>query len=524
MARKTRRVGCCGQTRIGRSIVRNASKTMEKQMIAQADLLYKDPFIVLPECKDTISEKRFKKERKLIEKVVQIKDDTAKLEKLSNKKLLAGAIAGTLLIHHAQKASFLAAAPMPTGTVLFAQRGNASREHLIAVQHTDDPYLRMFAIRDIAFKFDLHIYSWDNGFISTGEKPNPPAEFVDYIFKMSHLSLKNNIATCGHIPHEHVKDKKVHNKPYIHIYWNSADVTIGICKECAQTKSNFIFDATKYMIEPDISEDFHVNVVGKVIKDDTSTQEVETRFVDDYFIGKLSDRLMIEKNMRNRLDDLKGSSEVKYVLDGKSFDQDAEGFIDALHPNDYEKKALLYLLEKHDQSIVVDDVTPNGVIELLWEEHGQFFLENIVDNKEKAKDLFSLSEVPSQIIKTAFEVKKLKEVLKDLPSYTNLPPIASFADHIARVFRTDGREKMISEAKKHPDNTKGKSLCYAFLLVVGKASDMRWKFKKDEVESGEFLEPYAEKLLHCSPEEYHAALQDLLTYSGTSIDLEKAKA
>ena len=62
MSRKTRATACCGgAARVGKSIVRNASKNMEKSMISQAKKLYENPFLVLPEYHDNESTKRFKK-------------------------------------------------------------------------------------------------------------------------------------------------------------------------------------------------------------------------------------------------------------------------------------------------------------------------------------------------------------------------------------------------------------------------------------------------------------------------------
>ncbi len=522
MASVKRQVGCCGGARVGKSIVRNASKTIEKQMIEHADKLYENPFLVLPKFQDDISKKGFKKTSKQIEKLEKIKDDTDKLEKISNKRSLAAAIAGTLLIHHAQKAPFLAAAPITSGTVLFAQRGNALREHLIAVQHHDDPFFRLLGIRDIVLKNDLYVYSWDESFVCMGKKAAPPSDFIEFVMKKHELSFSNNIAICPHLSSEKIQNKKIYNHPYLFIHWKSADILIGICKQCASKKTNFLFETTKYLIEPDIQTDFSIEIIGHVLKGEDNDCENETLFINEYFSGRLSDKELIEKNMNQRLKKLKNSSEINYVLNKKSYAQPEE-FINALHPNEHEKNALLFLLDHHQESLVVSDVTPNSVIEMLWKENGIQFLEEIVQDKDKAEDLYTLSESPSQIIKIAYDIKNRKQILKDLPVYENLPPLANFADHLARIYRIEGKDKVIIEAKKHPDGTRGKAISYGFLLAINKAKDFRWKYKKEEIESGEFLKPYIEKLLSCTTDSYDEALQDLLTFSGASIDISKYK-
>jgi len=520
MTSPRRRVGCCGGVRIGKSIVRNASKTIEKQIIDHADRLFDDPYRVLPKFQNDSCKKRFKKIIKQIQKVDKIKENQEKLEKLSNKKNLGGAIAGTLLIHHAQKAPFLAATPMAGGTILFAIRGNALREHLIAVQHFDDPFLRLLAIRDVVIENNLYVYSWDNGYICTGEQPDPPEEFIEYVLDKQRLNYNDHVAYCSHLKNDILEKKKKANHPYLLINWKSADTIIGICQQCASKTTNFLFETTKYLIEPDISVDFSVDIIGSILKDETPHTSKETQFLDEYFSGKLSDKEMIEKNMRERLKDLKDSSEQRYILDEVSYDT-AEAFIDALHPDEYEKEALQFLLEKSNDSIVVSDVTPNTVIEQLWDEHGKQFLEEIVMDSSRADDLFQLSDSPTKIIKTAFELKKRIQIINDLPSYENLPSLARFVDKLARTYRIEGKEKMVIEIKKQSEGAKGKAISYGFLLSINKEKDMKWKYKKEEIESGEFLKPYIESLLTCSSEKYHQAFQDLLTYSGASIDLSK---
>jgi hypothetical protein len=74
----------------------------------------------------------------------------------------------------------------------------------------------------------------------------------------------------------------------------------------------------------------------------------------------------------------------------------------------------------------------------------------------------------------------------------------------------------VAEIKNHPDTPKAKSIAYAFLLALGKGSEEKWKYSKEEIEYGEFLHQYTKKLLTVEPEQYSAVLQELLTVSGSS--------
>jgi hypothetical protein len=81
---------------------------------------------------------------------------------------------------------------------------------------------------------------------------------------------------------------------------------------------------------------------------------------------------------------------------------------------------------------------------------------------------------------------------------------------------TFGEKKALMEIKNHPDDPKAKSIAYAFLLALGKGTDVKWKYSKEEVDYGEFLQDYAKKLLNVEPENYSTMLQGLLTACGSS--------
>ena len=506
---------------MGKSIVRNASKSMEKKTVAQAKKLFENPFLVLPSFDDTDSKKAFKKMKKQLEKVEHVKHDTKKLEKFSKKRNLAGAVAGTLLIAHAEKAPFLAAAKLPTGQITYAQRGTASKEHLIAAQYVDDPFLRVLGIRDVALKYDLHIYSWDDGFVSKGKKANPPADFVSFVIDKADFSLKDSFAGCAHLSKDFVKNEKIIDQPYIRIIWKSAGITIGICKSCAK-KKNTLFSMTKYLIEPDVAEDFEISVIGEIIKGNDESG-VSSFFVDEYLMGKLSDHQLIEKNMKKRMENIKELEKQLFVLDQVSFEDDMKRFIEALHPNEAEAFALSFILKQVDHPVVVSNATPNSVLELFWDDYAEDLIGSIVDDATIVDELCSLRETPSAIVKTALTFKKRRKVLDQLPRYDQLPSLAGFANHLARVYKTQGKDRVLTELKSIPNETKAKALSYGFLLSLGEAADKKWKFSKVEIESGEFLQPYVQTLLDASADEYHQALQEVLNASGFSEDLSSYK-
>ncbi len=505
-----------------RTFARTASKSMEKKLIQNAKKLKKDPFIVIPNYEDDHSEKYFSKIKKKIHKVSQYVENTDKLEKYSKKRGLEGAVAGTLLLAHSEKAPYLAVAKFPSGDVTYAKRGRSDKEKLIAVQHFDDPVLRILGIKDIAYKKNLKIYSWDDGFFSSGSKPNPPDEFIKFIGKKISLSHKNDSFMCSHLNSEEIKNKEDKKNNYLMIHWRSADKTIVICEKCANKDNNTFFKLSRFMFGKNISDDFEISVVGSPVEGKTD-EEFNTIDVDDYLSGKLNDYDFIKNNMRNRRDNLKDSSEKIFILNKKAYGKDMDSFIKDLDPNEYEREGLNFILQKVNEPVIFDDATPNRVLDYYWKDFGLNLVENIIEDQDRAEKFYSLDDEPSDILELVFKYKERKKVLSKLPNYKSLPKLAEYADNIARTFKSFGEKKTIVELRKKPEDTKAKSLSYAFLLAFEKAQDKKWKYSDVEIEYGNFLKEYAEKLLQSSPEKYHENLKNLLTACGLTENIDSYK-
>ena len=502
-----------------RTFARTASKSMEKNLVENAKKLLEDPYLILPEYSDKYSIKYFGKIKKSLDKVSRFKNDQTKLEKLSKKRGLDGALAGTLLIAYSEKAPYLGVLKFPTGDITYAQRGKADKEKLIGVQHFDDPVLRLLGIKDIVLKKKLHVYSWDEGFISTGIKATPPKEFIDFLIKNMNLSYKNNTALCKDLDSDIIKKKKPYKKNYLRIHWKSADLTVGICEECTKSSKNTVFNITKYLLEPKISDDFLIEVVGKLIGHNEQ-ESILTQNINDYLSGGLTDNEFIRKNIKHQVESIKDSENKLFVLDNNSYGKDVDGFIEALKPNKYEKDALEFILKQINEPVVLNNVTPNKVLERFWKDHGLNFINSIIEDKELAKKFFMLNDSPSNILDLINSYKERQKILSKLPKYKGLSKLAGFIDDVVRVYKTFGEKEAIMEIKKRPDDPKGKSIAYAFLLVFKKAEDKKWQYSQVEIEYGIFLKEYAKNLLDSKPEEYHKAFQEFLIASGSSENIQ----
>jgi len=366
----------------------------------------------------------------------------------------------------------------------------------------------------------MHIYSWDEGYVSTGREAKPPEEFIKFIIKKTGLKYSNKVATCGHIKPENIKNKETTDEDYLYINWKSADIIFSICKSCAKTKKNTLFNITKYMIEPNISSDFEIDIISQQVKGKKPSTEMQTQYVDSYLSGEISDIEFINKNIKQREESIRESGEKIFILDGESYGQDVEKFVKALKPDKFEKEGLTIILEKVDEPIIFNDATPNKVLEKYWKDYGLEAIKSVIKDKDMAEKFHSLEDQPSDILGLVFNYKERQEILSQLPRYKSLPPLAKFVDNAARVYKTFGEKKTLLEIKNEPDNPKAKSIAYAFLLVFGKGKDKKWKYSQVEIEYGEFLKDYVKKLLDSKPDQYHTALQELLTVSGSSENID----
>jgi hypothetical protein len=501
--------------RMTRSFARTAPKSQEKYLIDNAKKLQEDPFLILPACTED-SKKYFQKLQKQLTRIHQYCTDEKKLEKLSHKKGLDGALAGTYRLAISEKAPYLAALTFPTGDITYAQRGKADKEKLIAVQHFDDPVFRLRGIKDIVFKKKLFVYSWDSGYVCTGKEAHPPIEFIDFIRNKVGLSSTKDVLSCSHIPADTAKKKEYLSLTYLRIEWKSAQTIVALCENCTKSTKNTMFTISKYMLQRNLSDDFDIEVMTQVGKHSVLSDKQRTAHLQQYLAGSLTDYEFIKKIAKSQEEHVKQAEEKILVLDGVSYGTDVPRFVDALQPNTTERTALEFILQKSQEPLIVSKTTPSKILERYWNQYGNEFLESILSDTEMAASLFQLNDTPTNIVILAFEYTQRRKILSQLPNYDCLPPLAAFADAIARTYRTFGEKKALSEIKNHPDTPKGKSIAYAFLLAFGKGIEVKWKYSKEEVDYGEFLKDHARKLLDVKPEEYGVVLQELLTACGSS--------
>ena len=487
--------------------IRVATKVQEKEIKGMALKLKKNPLIVLPECQSECRKCHFKGLKAKIEK---IKDaDDKKLAKYASGKDLSAAIAGTILLADS-KISYFAAKKMGGATYVYAKKGKARDEKLLAVQNFKDPHIRMLGIMDIASKKKIYVYSIQDKMICKGKDSTPPKEFIPFVMKK--MGLENGM--CKHM----LKNEK---KTHIKIKWIPADIEIKICEECAS--KNTIMEMTKYFYSPNIENEFEAEVEGEFASCHKKCERcfieeaMEKQADDSYYVqGKTDDKKFIENWYKKVQWNIEKLHEGIFILDGTCYGKDIDAVVERMKPSKWEEIALRHILKKIDRPLMMENATSNKILSKYWGEYGEELVKTIVGDGWERIMKKSKSSVPSEILKMAYEETEKQKVLKDLPVYKSLPPLAEFADRIARAYRIGGYKEAMKVIHDEEMDVKKKAIAYAFLLAFNKAEGEEWKYSDMEKDFGLNLKKYATELIEKRGKEYGKALQEMLTMTGST--------
>ena len=506
-----------------RTGIRTAAKVLEKDLISKAKRLRKEPKLILPRCEGSCKKCIFTPIERRLELIQKLKDDEKKLASFARHgDQLSRAYAATLLLAISEKAPYLAVARTPYGTVSYAVRGKVKKEKLIGVQYFNDPNWRLMSVFDIASKKHLYIYSTKEEMICTGTSPDPPRTFVnEQIHKLKYRL--SDARTCQHLSTDH-PEKEI----YLSVSWLSADVEIAVCEKCLKDDENILNTLGQRIAAHSPADDFEVDVSFKLICKSKCEEcgvnrepKCSSKLIKEYKQGVISDSTLVQRFLRDVEQELKSSGENIFVADNKCYGDDLNSFVDDLNPSKIEREGLRGMLKEIDEPVIIKNASPNKVFTTYWADHGEAAIYAIVKDEDLAEELFEKADIqksaPSFILKNAAMRAKRRDILSSLPKYKSLPSIAKFADDIAKIYRTKGKEEAIRFAEKYSGrDTKIKSIGYAFLLTMDRTSGKEWQYNKTEIDFASYLKDFVSRLLNAEPKKYNEALKELLAASGST--------
>ncbi len=480
----------------------------------KAKALKKKPTMILPACGGRCRKCCFDKIKKQMMKLQNLNDEKLSYFTRHGDQLIR-AYATSLIIANTGKAPYLAVAHLPHNNVAYVVRGKTKKEKLIGVQYYDNPVLRLLSIADIAKKKKLHIYSTKNCFVCTGKESKPPEEFINDIIPVLKMNLKcrDNIYSCGHESNFKLKIR-FHN------------ITIVMCKSCASANNTF-YTFAQHMLSPKIKKEFNVEIIFHpkcMIKCNECKINVVTprEVLEKYLNGSITDKEFITESSEKIKEEIRKIEQKLFIRDDICYGSDANAFISSFNPTEAERISFEIILKKIKNPLIVGDTTSNKILSMYWDEFGRDVLFALTNDREISEEMYNEKKQPSQILKEVMIKYKQKGVVASLPKYFKLTPVAGFVDKIGRTYKMMGKEASVKEIEKlKTDNTKIKSVAYAFLLTFEQAKGKEWQYSQVEKDFAQFLKEYTKKLIEANPGKYHEALQSLLKATGSTETIRK---
>ncbi|NLK25361.1 MAG: hypothetical protein GX307_02150 [Euryarchaeota archaeon] len=495
--------------------IKRTSKTLEKDILERSRKLAKDPGLLMPHCARECRRCGIRKSVDKMYKVAEKQDDPRKLNHAMNwGDHMVRAYAATVSLAEAGKVPYLASGKTPMGDVSYAVRGKVERDKLIGVQNYDHPELRLLAYWKIAKRDNLHLYSMEDYLFCSPDGPRPPEQYVEEVIALLPYDLDEE----GRCPHKDAVER-------LRIRWKSADISIEICPDCAVDVNSMHILASRIAANDPV-DDFEVDVPFELRGDGfdlESEVKVDTDLAQRYRRGELTDAAFIREHACERLKRIRASGKEIYILGDVCLGQDRSSFLSRLRGGEAEIEALTGFLSTHPMAIVSRSDHAANLLADLWPEHRDALLSQVASPETLQKLAQNSRDLtPAQAIAEAKRAELSKRITARLPNYTDMGPVAAHADRLAKAFLTEGKDSVVRHAEKiKASDHKLRSISYAFMAAVGKGESRSWQFTREERDFGEYLAPFAKKLLEEEGDGYHDALQLLLQASGSGEMLKR---
>ncbi|MCI4336779.1 MAG: hypothetical protein L3K17_06245 [Thermoplasmata archaeon] len=505
--------------------VRRASGGREGDLLQRAKVLRGRVDPLLPKLQGDAPADRFDKLRQELEEVRAARDDEHRLEKLGGawRDPITRAFAGLLRYYLDPKQPIVAASEFPGGTISFAVLNGAPREAHIAVQQGDDPRRLLLGYLAWARK-GLHFWATAEALYCTGRSPEPPAAFraaqIESLpYRLAPIEGTQGLG-CPHL-------RSGEHRPFVGVDWTGAGVTIRVCERCARDDRQLLSSLSVGVALPDAEGAFPVEASLNVACRDGAScvhakvPELSRAMRRNYHLGRLSDAALLREYLAQARERLERVDRPLFVAAGVCYGMDRAAFLDALHATPEERRALETTLSDVAGLFEIDEAAASRALERLWPAHAEAIVQAIVPDPDRAQRLVREAKANpgrvSDLLRRAARETRERELLEELPQYDSLTSEASFADDVARTFRTQGPAEAAKRLlQRLPREGKERGLAYGMLLALDLAGPQRWQFTDTEQQFGESLQEAARRLLQAPPTTYHEALDGLLGRAGVA--------
>jgi len=540
--------------------IKQASKEIQHRLDMNLEELMNDPEIFVPEIRGELDGSFFSKDKmaktlKELSQVASKRNDSRWLRKRMTKRggdPVCCALAGSLLAAAEEDRSTVAVFKNPLfGVASYIRRGNGKQSHLAGIQNHTHPKLRLL-VWDEHAKSGQWFFSWDGGFVFTGNTPSPPAEWVDWSLDNASIELSGGQVKWSKGLDEHtVADGELTEPGWLRMEFGEGTV-VGLSQAAlAKSEEQFAQSVAMGMMPPRLRDVSSVEWMWrpKGWPEDRDLPEEGVERLEEIleaWLGLALDDSILARSCRTSI--LNSISD-GYVVGTHWFSEEArEDFLEHMSGVAEERAALACILDSLETGIHVrtdglvleieDDVIrfedsachPNLVA--LWPEHGLTILEGIYEmTGEDAKAVLSKQEKRKQgfgaFLRELGESRSTAMRLERLPWESgSLPSPLDFVDDLIRQAIDRGVASTVSKARKG----KGLEMAmgWAWLNVHDRTESDAWRFDEASRDKGGDWVPAlralwdaAEDLLlndnKDAVQDYEAAMKWLSETSGSGV-------
>ena len=499
--------------------IKKASKEIQKKLERNLNLLLDDPEIFMPEIEGEIGKISFfgaKDKMALtlreLSVVASKRNDSRWLRKRMTKRggdPVCKALAGCLLAALEGDLSTVSVFKHPLyGNSSFLRRGDGKQSHQVGIQNFTNSKLRLLVWDDHA-KSGQYFFSWDKGFVFTGESPEPPIGWTNWILDNSSVNFSGDEIkwTLG-LNQKNVEEDELTDQGWLKLEFRGG-VKVGISASAlAKTETSFTQSIGINMMPP--------NKLGEICsadwmwmpkgwpKDRKLPTEGELRLKESLDTWL---RMSLEDNLLARLckSSILNSIEDGYVVKDSWFgNDDIEEFLEFLDGSDEEKSAIRCVLDSlenglhvRNDGVVIDldhsvvrleDSSCHPILVALWPDFGEIILKDLFNLKgDDAEKIIIKQKKRKQgfgaFLRELGDNLEIEKRLDRLPwNNSELPIPLAFADSLVRKAIEEGVASTVPVARKGKglENAMG----WAWLVVQERTESDAWRFDEDSRDKG----------------------------------------
>jgi len=494
--------------------IKKASKQIQQRLDRNLEALLENPEAFLPDIDCELGKPRrdmLAATIKNIDAVSKKRHDRRWLTKRMTKRrgdVVCRALAGSLLAAGEADTSTVSVYNSPIyGASSFIRRGNGKQSHMVGIQNFTHSRLRLLVWDDHA-KAGWWFFSWDGGFVCSGQEAKAPAEWIDDSLDGSTIDLSGDeIRWSKGLEKEIVEKGEFTDSGWLRL--EIGEVVVGLTGAALAKTGNepFVPSIALAMMPPKISAiaeaEWMWRPTGWPVE--RELPEAGRERLDEVLLAWMNLALPDDKLARSARDAILGTIEEGYIAGNHWFATDArDDFLAFLQGSEEEREALNIVLDSMEGGAMVradgvvlesendvirfEDSACHPVLVALWEENGLDILESMFGLVgEEAEELYSKQARRKQGF-GAF-LRELKgsvssaRRLERLPWEEGvLPGPLDFAEALIRKAAEDGIASTVAMCRK----AKGldSAMGWAWLVVHERTESDAWRFDESSRDKG----------------------------------------